>query len=183
MDDKNGDGKPNDTWYEIKGSESNNPETVKNYEVTYFKPQGNGNVKWSDNKGMSGELVPNFQSDSLWWSGYGNISSIKFSGVRLPNPYINSSTQVGTENWFLHAGLFTSGYAECYNNSDYNSKLKANLMDISSAVDGSGNLANLSRIDFIKVQSGVFQIAGWLNEISTEISGAADLRLLDKDSY
>ena len=56
-------------------------------------------------------------------------------------------------------------------------------MDISNAVDGSGNLANLSKIDFIKVQSGVFQVAGWLNEISTEISGAADLHLLDKDSY
>jgi hypothetical protein len=183
MEDKNGDGKPNDTWYEIKGSEYNNSETINNYEVTYFKPQGNGNVKWSDNKGNNGELIPDFESGTWWWSGYGDKSSIKFSGVRLPNSYLNSSTQSGTEYWILRTGLYTSGYAECYNNSDYNSKLKANFLDISNAVGGSGTLANLTKIDFIKVQSGVFQIAGWLNEVSTEISGAADIHLLDKDSY
>ena len=75
--------------------------------------------------------------------------------------------------------MFTSGYAECYNNSDYNNSLKANILDISSAVDKAGNKVNLSGIRFIKVQSGVFQIAGWLNEVSTEISGAADLSLIE----
>ena len=78
----------------------------------------------------------------------------------------------------LRPGLFSFGYAECYGNSDYIADLKANLIDISNAVDGSGNPVSLTGIRFIKVQSGVFQIAGWLNEISTEISGAADLSLL-----
>jgi hypothetical protein len=57
--------------------------------------------------------------------------------------------------------------------------LKANLFDISDAVDKNGNKANLSGISFIKVQSGVFQIAGWLNEVSTEVSGAVDLSLIE----
>ena len=180
MADTNNDGLPNDgDWLEIKGSEYNNPETIHNYQVTYYKPVGSGNVKWSDNKGRSGELIPAFNSSSWWWEGYGNKNQVTFSGSRLPDAYINNSTQPDVENWLVKPGLFTSGYAECYYDLDYNSYLKANLFDISSAIDQSGNKVNLSHINFIKVQSGVFQIAGWLNEISTEVSGAADLSLIE----
>jgi len=118
-------------------------------------------------------------SDSWWWSGNGDKSEVVFSGVKLPNAYINSSTKADSENWIIRPGLFSFGYAECYNNLDYNNSLKANLFDISDAVDKNGNKANLSGISFIKVQSGVFQIAGWLNELSTEVSGAVDLSLIE----
>ncbi len=182
MDDSNNDGLPNDTWYELKGSEFNHSETIRDYSLTYFKPQSSGKVTWSDNKGNSGELNPVFQSDTWWWSGYGDKNSVTFTGTRLPNAYINDS-QTETENWVIRNGLFLNGYAECYSNNDYNSTLKANLLDISNAVDADGNPVQLNAIRFIKVQSGVFQIAGWLNEISTEVSGAADLHLIDKDSY
>jgi hypothetical protein len=57
--------------------------------------------------------------------------------------------------------------------------LRKNLFDISNAVDASGNAVNLAGIRFIKIQSAVFQVAGWLNEISTEVSGAADLSMLN----
>ena len=180
MNDTNGDGIPNDgEWAEIKGSEYNNAETIHDYQVTYYKPVGSGNVKWKDNKGSNGELVPVFESASWWWSGYGDKTEVVFNGVKLPNAYKNISTQTDSENWVVRSGLFTSGYAECYNNLDYNNSLKANLFDISNAVDMAGNKTNLSGISFIKVQSGVFQIAGWLNEISTEVSGAADLSLIE----
>ena len=53
------------------------------------------------------------------------------------------------------------------------------MFDISNAVDKTGNKVNLQGITFIKVQSGIFQVAGWLNEISTEISGAVDLSLVE----
>jgi hypothetical protein len=180
MNDSNGDGIPNDSeWAEIKGSEYGNAETVRNYEVTYYKPVAKGNITWKDNKGGIGELVPVYDSSSWWWSGYGNKNEMVFTGVKLPNAYYNNSTQDDSENWIVRPGMFTSGYAECYNNVDYNTSLKANLFDISNAVDGTGHAANLSGISFIKVQSGVFQIAGWLNEISTEVSGAADLSLVE----
>ena len=179
MNDKDGDGMPNDgEWAEIKGSEYNHPETIHDYQVTYYKPVGDGNVTWKDNKGNSSELKPVFVTTSWWWSGYGNTTEVVFTGVKLPNAYKNISTQPDTENWSVIPGMFTSGYAECYNNPDYNISLKANLLDISNAVDKAGNKVNLSGISFIKVQSGVFQIAGWLNEISTEVSGAADLSLV-----
>ncbi len=184
MEDTNSDGLPNDgPWLEIKGSEYSNPETIHNYQVSYYKPDGTGFVTWKDNQGKEGKLVPEFGNATWWWSGYGDKTSISFSGVRLPDAYFNGSKDPAIQFWSTRLGLFKFGYAECYNNEDYNPILKANFLDISSAVDASGIPANLSKINFIKVQSGVFQIGGWLNEISTEISGAADIHLLDKKSY
>ena len=179
MNDINGDGLPNDgDWIELKGSEFNNSETIRNYQVTYYKPVNDNNVRWTDNQGQQGELTPVFPIGTWWWSGYGTKTEISFTGVRLPNAYENSPIQAGTENWVVRPDLFTFGYAECYENTDYDSNLKANHFDISNAVDGSGNPVILTGINFIKVQSGVFQIAGWLNEVSTEISGAADLSMI-----
>jgi len=43
-------------------------------------------------------------------------------------------------------------------------------------VDSLGNTVTLTNIRFIKVQTAVLQQAGWLNEVSTEIRGAKDLR-------
>lgn len=184
MEDVNKDGLPNDgPWFELRGSEYSNPETIHNYEVTYYKPALSGYVTWKDNQGKSGTLVPGYGNNSWWWSGYGDKSAITFSGERLPDAYENTSKDPAIELWLQRSGLFKSGYAECYFNTDYNEKLKANMLDISSAVDASGKSVNLNRINFIKVQSGVFQIAGWLNEVSTEISGAADIHYLDKNSY
>lgn len=184
MEDLNNDGLPNDgAWFELRGSDYNHPETIHNYEVSYYKPGTSGYVTWKDNRGKSGTLIPGFGKDSWWWLGYGDKVSITLSGVRLPDAYENTSNDPAVELWLQRKGLFQSGYAECYSNSDYNSKLKANMLDISLAVDALGKSVNLPKINFIKVQSGVFQIAGWLNEVSTEISGAADIHYLDKNSY
>lgn len=184
MADINSDGLPNDgAWFELKGSEYNNAETIHNYQVTYSKPGPSGYVTWKDNQGKEGILKPGFGSESWWWSGYGDKSSVTFTGEKLPDVYFNQSKDPAIELWLPRNGFFRFGYAECYSNDDYNDKLKANFLDISSAVDGSGLPANLTKINFIRVQSGVFQIAGWLNEVSTEISGAADIHLLDKKSY
>ncbi|WP_153630660.1 PKD-like domain-containing protein [Prolixibacter sp. SD074] len=180
MKDTNGNGKPDDgNWLQLKGSEYDNAETVHNYEVTYYKPANGGNVTWEDNQGNTGELVPNYGTDSWWWAGYGDKTEVNFNGERLPDAYVNTSTNDSTENWALGDGLFAWGYAETYNNQDYDTSLKANRFDISNAVNADGPPANLDGIDFIKVQSSVFQISGWLNEVSTEVSGAADLNMLD----
>ena len=180
MYDANNDGIPNDgAWAEIKGSEYNNTKTIHNYQVTYYKPLNNGNVTWKDNQGNNGELIAQYGDASWWWSGYGNQAEVVFTGERLPDAYQNISTQPGVQNWKELPGLFSSGYAKCYFDLDWNNSLNANLFDISDAVDQTGNPANLPGITFIKVQSGVFQIAGWLNEISPEISGAVDLSLIE----
>ena len=47
MQDSNGDGLPNDTWYELRGSETGKAETIQDYAVTYFRPEGPKQpVKW-----------------------------------------------------------------------------------------------------------------------------------------
>lgn len=42
MQDENGDGLPNDTWYEVKGSEYGKAETDQDYAVTYYRPEAPG---------------------------------------------------------------------------------------------------------------------------------------------
>ena len=41
MQDENGDGLPNDTWYELKGSEYGERETTQDYAVTYYRARRN----------------------------------------------------------------------------------------------------------------------------------------------
>src|SRR5690554_8135894 len=45
--------------------------------------------------------------------------------------------------------------------------------DISWAVDGEGNYVDLDEVHFIKVVAAMQNNAGWLGEVSTEITGAA----------
>ena len=57
MQDENGNGLPDDTWYELAGSETGKPETIQNYAVTYYRPsEPKQPVKWKDNQGNSGEI-------------------------------------------------------------------------------------------------------------------------------
>ncbi len=53
MQDENGDGLPNDTWYELRGSEYGKAETWQDYAVTYHKPTGiQLPTPWTDNHGQ-----------------------------------------------------------------------------------------------------------------------------------
>jgi hypothetical protein len=176
MSDTNGDGLPNEAWYELKGNQFSNSK--RHYWVRYYKAVSQtSNVTWKDSEGKTGELKSGFGStySSAWWWTATTTDSITLSGTRLPDSYINTST-TGTENWIVPATLFTWGYAKNLNGTDYDSDLGANKFDISNAVDSLGNVVNLPNIRFIKIQTAVFQQAGWLNEVSTEVRGAKDLR-------
>jgi hypothetical protein len=54
MQDEDGDGEPNNTWYELKGNLTLLPETKRRYAVTYTKE--NKDVSWKDNYGATGTL-------------------------------------------------------------------------------------------------------------------------------
>lgn len=187
MSDENEDGLPNDTWYELKGNLFGHEHTIQNYKLTYFKAETpNENIKWEDNLGNSGELKVGYANESVqsrpsayWWWSETDKDEISFVGTRLPDAYINESTEAGKENWVVSNDLYVWGYAENNYGEDYayydELKRGANRFDISNAVDAGGNPVSLKHIRFIKIQTGVFQQAGWLNEVSSEIQGARDL--------
>lgn len=181
MSDHNGSGQPDGTWYELRGSESDEAGYIRDYEVTYYRPDNEtANITWSDNYEGAGELVPGYpegaSSYSWWWDGYGDVAELTLSGVLLPD-----SMYEDDGIWREHESSHSWGYAENYNADDlyrlpFGSRTRsANVFDIGNAVDADGQPVALEHIRFIKVQTGVFQIAGWLNEISTEISGAVNL--------
>jgi len=176
MPDTNGDGLPNETWYELKGNQFANSH--RNYWVRYYKAStATSNITWKDSEGAKGELISGFGGDysSAWWWPATSTDSITFHGTRLPDAYDNNSNAT-TEYWVVPQSRFTWGYAKNLYGTDYDSAVGANKFDIANAVDSLGNAVVLSNIRFIKVQTAVFQQAGWLNEVSTEIRGAKDLR-------
>lgn len=177
MSDTNGNGLPDDSpWYELKGSEFNNPETIRDYSITYYKAKyAESNITWKDNRQNTGELTSSYnaQSSSGWWWSAASADSITFTGTRLPDAYVNNVAE--GQYWIVPDSLFKWGYAENNKGDDYSKENRSNRFDISNAVDKAGNPVDLPHIRFIKVQTGVFQQAGWLNEISSEVQGAKDL--------
>ncbi|HEY0299304.1 MAG TPA: hypothetical protein VGB84_08805, partial [Arachidicoccus sp.] len=60
MHDDNGNGKADDKWYELKGSELGKTGYIRNYSVTYNKPlHDSDDVKWADNQGNTGVIKHN----------------------------------------------------------------------------------------------------------------------------
>jgi len=177
MSDTNGDGKPNETWYELKGNQFENSR--RNYWVRYYKAvSDSANITWKDKDGNSGELICGFGADNsaAWWWTATTADSITFTGTRLPDAYNNNSVD-GATFWTVPIDRFTWGYAENVFGTDFDTTVGANKLDISNAVDAEGNAVSLTNIRFIKVQSAVFQQAGWTNEVSSEVRGAKDLRM------
>lgn len=181
--DANGNGLPDDEWFEIAGSEYNHPKTVKNYKITYYKPDENKiktpnnkypyltdttYIKWKDNQGKSGYLSKNsFHNQSYYpqWKG----DSITFTGTKLTEDNVTDLS--GTGSYFV-SPAFAFGYADNWGNGDDRAKIK-----IDWAVDAAGNPVKLKGVDFIKVYTGMRAEGGWLGEISTEIAGVDDLNL------
>jgi hypothetical protein len=176
MPDTNGDGLPNETWYELKGNQFANSQ--RNYWVRYYKAATTtSNITWKDSEGTKGELISGFGGDysAAWWWAATTTDSITFHGTRLPDSYDNNSNGT-TQYWVVPPTRFTWGYAKNIDGTDYDASTGANKFDIANAVDSLGNEVILPNIRFIKVQTAVLQQAGWLNEVSTEIRGAKDLR-------
>ncbi|MFC3160408.1 hypothetical protein SAMN05443633_102276 [Chryseobacterium arachidis] len=181
--DRNKNGKPDDNeWYEIAGSEYFKNTTVKDYSITYFKPNESKPpvsgaefwqtdieyIKWQDNLGNSGFKTKNaFHAQSYYplWIG---DASYSFTGTKLANNYYDES---GTGSYWTGKS-YDYGYADNAPNND-----EASNIDISWAVDRSGKYVKLPGIDFIKIYTGVNQEAGWVGEVSTEVAGAYDLHL------
>ena len=172
MQDENGDGIPNDTWYELKGSEYGKAETIQDYAVTYYRPKSLGMpIAWKDNQGKKGNLNLNPKYPT-WVTG--DSYTLRGSCLQARNEDTSGS---GT---YWENRDYDWGYADNYSKIDMITNDGNNYFKISDAVTYDGKPANLKYIDFIKVQVGVNAQSGWLGEISTEVLGFTDYNLTKK---
>lgn len=176
--DANNNGYPDDEWYEIAGSEYNKSTTIKNYEITYYKPTNDASeaideyIYWTDNIGGSGWKMKNEFNLGSYYPKWITEDKITFSGtlVEFNGEYINTS-EYG-DVWFLKELGY--GYADNAHNDDENASF-----DISWAVDSNGNSVNLEGIDFVKVYTAINAEAGNLGDVSTDFCGAYDISLYE----
>lgn len=177
--DENGDGLPNDTWYELAGSEYGTENETLDYAITYYKPTTpKTDIRWTDNQGGEG-IIPYMEEwnkhDSYFQDWIPTNKNEKgeeyytYYGSRLKDTHTY-------ENGYTNEPPFDWGYADnagkdYFRNEaiDFNGAL--GYYKISNAVRRDGSPANLPYINFIKVQTAQ---TGWtpnLGEISTEVYG------------
>lgn len=168
MQDSNGNGLPDDTWFELRGSEFSNQSVVRKLSVTYYRPEKTGSsVRWRADNGLEGEIdyLSPFHTQDSYYPEWVDSDSYTLTGCCLPN------TSVKDENGFWRLPPFEWGYAD-------NTGSNENVFHLSDAVDENGEDVELSYIDFIRVQTGVIGKCGALGEISTEVVSIVPLSLL-----
>lgn len=178
--DTNGNGLPDDEWYELAGSLEEDPGTRFGYTITYRKSaEGKEMVKhpswkfvtdaeyipWSDSEGSEGYVMKIASHPQSYWPEWVDAEELTFSGTCLPGMGM-CSNDAGTM-WTIQSPEW--GYADAKPNKD------SVWFDISNAVDKDRNRVSLPQIDFVKIYSAVNQFRGWLGESSTEIAGGEDL--------
>ncbi|MDE6310576.1 MAG: hypothetical protein K2L96_02005 [Muribaculaceae bacterium] len=158
MKDSNGNGKPDDIWYELRGSAS---EASKIAVVTYSERQLTDDTFDLNVSGPGSEIQhwttnPEFHPHS-YMPKWLKAPVLRYDGVMLP------ANGIRLENGQYTQECYT-GYADSQPNNN-----NASALDISSAMTLDGQPADLDRIDFIKVQTGVLQFNGQIGECSTEV--------------
>lgn len=164
--DANDNGLPDDTWYELAGSEYNSPQTIRHYAVTYTRPNGLEDVPWTDNRGGSG-VVPRNEFHQQDYYPLWAPDELTFTGSRLA-PNAVDEGENGEHSFILYC--YDYGYADNHPNKTDGCKFC-----IRWAVDQNGVPKDLPAIHFVKVYTAVQQVCGWIGETSTEITGAEDL--------
>ncbi len=176
MQDENCDGEPNDTWYELRGSETGVEGTVQNYAMTYYRPTEAGqSVRWSDNLGGSGEVdyLGAYHSQEYYYPLWIAEDSYTLCGTRLKARNYDKSDNGSM--WVQPS--YGWGYADNFSTEDFVSADRSNRFDISNAVTATGESAGLEYADFVKVQCAVNSKSGWLGEVSAEVVGFYDLNI------
>jgi len=164
--DLNGNGLPDDPWYELAGSDYYSDSTIINYVCTYYRPSPpDGDVLWKDNLGDSGYVRRNdaYHSQASYYPLWVEADSMTFAGSRLA-----SKASGGGSSWI--SPPYARGYADNWPNNHPGADF-----DIDWAVDEQGQPVYLDEIHFVRIYTAVQEQLGWLGEVSTEISGIEDL--------
>lgn len=166
MRDTNGNGLPDETWYELKGSAYGKKGYVRDYSIIYYKPEAAGiDIAWKSSDGKEGVIKANKYHHQNFYPGWEESNSYKLSGTVLPSSNIDST------------GIFTVmpfefGYAD--------NTVGGDALDIDSAIDEDGQSVQLDGLDFIKIQTGILANLGAIGELSTEVFSIQDLHMEKK---
>ncbi|WP_286834296.1 MULTISPECIES: PKD-like domain-containing protein [unclassified Proteiniphilum] len=182
MQDENGNGLPDDNWYELKGSETGKPGTIQDYEATYFRPAiPKSNTLWIDNLGGKGEVDwLGFHQQPFYYPNWVKENTYTLRGTRLE---ARTEDESGQGTYWVNKE-FDWGYADNFSPIDrltddinYGAAANSNHFKISNAITFEGKKIHLEYIDFIKVQTGLNVKAGWLGENSTEVFKFVDIQV------
>lgn len=194
--DENGNGLPDDTWYELKGSADVDSvgKVVYGYSITYHRPVSETKtgetgeiskyitirnyILWTDNLGDSGYLYriadslnPIFRGDS-YYPSWITDDQMTFGLQTLLSQNGYNTGDYAHESWIRKSLAW--GYVD----NKENGNTAACSFDFDNAVEVVGRTPKkVDFVDFVRVYTGVNQQCGWIGETSTEIMGAEDLHL------
>lgn len=196
-EDVNGNGIPDDPWYELAGSEYYQPTTQHGYQITYYKPDENKikvpdpqnvsitdmeYIAWTSNSiqgEQHGYVKKNAWHNQSYWPQWVDGDSLTFIGTKLRSNVV-SAPDNGVGLWLQEA--FDWGYVDNKPDYRYDTPMTDSIRErcnigfkLDWAVDADGNPAKLRKADFFKVYCAMNQDCGILGETSTEVFGAIDL--------
>ena len=165
--DENGNGIPDDTWYELKGSETGKPGITQRYALKYYRPTAEKqDVLSIDNDGNLSFLARNaYHPDSGYFPWFMKEEYYILTGTCLGDQFKTEGIET---NWG-----FDWGYVDNINDPSG--------FRIENAIQQDGSPANLKYIDFVKVHTAQMGQGAAVGEVSTESSAAMDLRLKAKN--
>ena len=181
MQDVNGNGLPDDEWYELRGSETSVASTRSDYAVTYYRPSGpKMNVQWTDNYGVSGTIdyLAAFHQQHYYYPAWIEADSYTLRGTCLE---ARTTQDPSTGMWDNSA--YSWGYADNMGGDNLTGsdavtgEGQRNGFLIENAMLPNRQAIKLEYVDFVKIQTGVNSKAGWLGEVSTEVFDVEDLHL------
>ncbi|MDR0815479.1 MAG: hypothetical protein LBN37_06990 [Bacteroidales bacterium] len=171
MQDDNGNGKPDDTWYELRGSETGKSETKQRHAITYFKPAAaNADVLWADNRGQTGSIDRLiYHQQPYYYPMFVAGDQFTLTGTRL-------ASGTSLDGIIEVSACFSWGYVDNISSGNPDREdTDGTLFWIEDAIQVDGTPANLQYIDFVKVQTAVTGKAFASGEVSTEAFPPVDL--------
>lgn len=188
MQDTNGNGLPDDEWFELRGSETGKPETRQHHAAVYTRPSAaHASSPWQTIDGEQGtvDYLAAYHSQEYYYPAWVEADRLTLYGTRLESR-TRRDESVPTEYWILDP--YGWGYADNYgcdreenwtpsDDPALDSRSVVTYHHISNAMNADGSPADLAWVDFIKIQTGVLAKAGWIGENSTSIVSIADHNL------
>ncbi|MDR3123477.1 MAG: hypothetical protein LBU16_06835 [Treponema sp.] len=164
QEDRNGNGLPDEMWYELRGGDDDNAAwknyITRRYAVTYFKGSDYGTINeygqyisevyWGDSRGRSGMIPGGFPYK---WGVVGDR-------VTYTCTLLRDNGQIGTGSYTDLVPM--PGYVDALGIDFY----------VNKAMRADGTPVTLTAVKFIKVQTGVFRYGGLYGDVSTEIQSA-----------